>query len=977
MTRTTTSIWSHRFLFRFGAAIALLTTAFAVQPGESLGADSAGDDPYSTAVAVDVNPAPDIFETTIVAKTVTRDIGGDVMANMWTYNGTVPGPRIDVEVGQTVIVNFRNELPLASGIHWHGIELNNGSDGTTLTQNGVPPGGTFLYRFVVPRPGTFWYHPHHRPTNQAFRGMYGALVVPDPHEETLVAHGVLPPPERTKTVVLSDATICKNPGTNDTDTYDDSLPWAGGGPLPEQRQPYPSTLCDTPVDDNANPIVDQNGRPVPLKKGDIPNIQRFGLASFGRTNEGQTVLANGRNTGGRGGSPEAPGEVAAGATSMELAAGQGLRIQAINAATVRYFRLRLTDSTGKQIPLVRIGGEGGLLDAARTEGGRIPGQGITETAPYDTKYGAGELLLAPSDRSDFVIGVPADTPPGTATLWTLDYLRTGEDYPHIPTVPVMHFDITAPTGTPYSIAHGTPLRTHPAVNDPVERLGSEPALLPDILGGGEFDPLLDPATFQPAKPGTADENIRLTTGATTNGPQIDGVEGTHDAGDAPYTQRPHTASTRYAKVGDLLELTVQNQTAAHHAFHFHGFSFQPLLLEGGTGEPTYTFDYHEFVDTIDIPRGQTLTFRVRLDERPLMDGTTPGGAYGRWVFHCHIFFHSTHGMHAELVVVGADGNERPTVDTDSTNVVVQEGDTATATGRFGDPDGDAVTLAASVGTVADVGGGRWAWSYSTSEGPPPGRMVYVTATDARGLRSQIAFAVTLGNVAPTVAVTAPAPSAAYAVGSTVTVTAAVADRSAGPLTCAFDWDGAADVTTPVAVEGGTCSQSIVAGRAGGFTVVVTASDGDGGTGSDSRLFVVYDTSAGSVSGSGTIESPPSGVAEFEVVAKYHKGADTPTGALSFSVGGFALRATGYRWLVVAGPKAQVRGVGTVGGVPGYEFLLTVGDGAGTGGPDVLRLKVWRSADGSVVYDNVPGSPDDIDTAQPQPITTGNIVVHRA
>ena len=116
------------------------------------------------------------------------------------------------------------------------------------------------------------------------------------------------------------------------------------------------------------------------------------------------------------------------------------------------------------------------------------------------------------------------------------------------------------------------------------------------------------------------------------------------------------SSARYAKLGDVLQLTVTNMTGAHHPFHLHGFSIQPISLTDtmagpppppnssdaspGIGPP-YTFPYHEFRDNIDVPAGYTLTFRVRLDDRPQMDGVTLGGGLGRWVFHCHIFFHAS------------------------------------------------------------------------------------------------------------------------------------------------------------------------------------------------------------------------------------------------------------------------------------------------------------------------------------------------
>src|SRR4029077_14014233 len=126
-------------------------------------------------------------------------------------------------------------------------------------------------------------------------------------------------------------------------------------------------------------------------------------------------------------------------------------------------------------------------------------------------------------------------------------------------------------------------------------------------------------------------------------------QGAHDvSGD--YTGAVHEGSSRFAaSLGDTLQLTVTNTTpSAHHPFHLHGFSMQPITLTKASS-PTFTYP-HEFKDNVDIPPGYTLTFRIRLHDRPLIDGVTMGGGLGRWVFHCHIFFHATFGMISEFVV---------------------------------------------------------------------------------------------------------------------------------------------------------------------------------------------------------------------------------------------------------------------------------------------------------------------------------------
>jgi FtsP/CotA-like multicopper oxidase with cupredoxin domain len=182
-----------------------------------------------------------VIETTLIASQATVDIGGGVMAHAEVFNGVIPGPTFRLNVGDSVVVRLVNDLPYETGIHWHGIELENYSDGTGVTQdgaagapaqtlgNGVPAGGTFLYKFKAPRAGLFWYHPHHGMSmNRVFHGLYGMIIVTDPLEAALVG-GVLPAAADTVQLVLSDITVCKSSGTNDTATT--SARVAGGSTI--------------------------------------------------------------------------------------------------------------------------------------------------------------------------------------------------------------------------------------------------------------------------------------------------------------------------------------------------------------------------------------------------------------------------------------------------------------------------------------------------------------------------------------------------------------------------------------------------------------------------------------------------------------------------------------------------------------------------------------------------------------------------
>jgi FtsP/CotA-like multicopper oxidase with cupredoxin domain len=107
------------------------------------------------------------------------------------FNGQVPGPTIEADAGDTLVVELSNALPEPTSIHWHGLRVPADMDGTQLVQRPIQPGETFQYRFVLPDAGTFWYHPHINETVQLEKGLYGALLVRGPGEPHLDGERVL------------------------------------------------------------------------------------------------------------------------------------------------------------------------------------------------------------------------------------------------------------------------------------------------------------------------------------------------------------------------------------------------------------------------------------------------------------------------------------------------------------------------------------------------------------------------------------------------------------------------------------------------------------------------------------------------------------------------------------------------------------------------------------------------------------------
>ncbi|MBR1090825.1 multicopper oxidase domain-containing protein [Bradyrhizobium manausense] len=125
----------------------------------------------------------------IKAEIIRWNILPDVAVEAYAYNRQVPGPRLQVTEGDHVRINFRNALPESTTVHWHGLIVPNEMDGpANVTQDPVPPGGSYTYEFDVGQSGTYFYHSHDHPDRQQALGLYGALLITpkDPSAEVKV-----------------------------------------------------------------------------------------------------------------------------------------------------------------------------------------------------------------------------------------------------------------------------------------------------------------------------------------------------------------------------------------------------------------------------------------------------------------------------------------------------------------------------------------------------------------------------------------------------------------------------------------------------------------------------------------------------------------------------------------------------------------------------------------------------------------------
>lgn len=119
-----------------------------------------------------------IRDLTLRARAVQIDLGGRIVTT-WAHGDSVPGTALRATAGDRVRVAFRNDLPEATSVHWHGLAIRNDMDGVPgVTTPEVKPGDGFNFDFIVPDSGTHWFHPH--TGLQLDRGLYAPFIVDDP-----------------------------------------------------------------------------------------------------------------------------------------------------------------------------------------------------------------------------------------------------------------------------------------------------------------------------------------------------------------------------------------------------------------------------------------------------------------------------------------------------------------------------------------------------------------------------------------------------------------------------------------------------------------------------------------------------------------------------------------------------------------------------------------------------------------------------
>lgn len=134
----------------------------------------------------------------VVEMTQSLNLDGGGTTEFWgyglirdngAYNASIPGPVLEINLGDSVYINMYNDSPEDHTIHLHGLDVNQVNDGVPTTSFAVDPQDTVTYAFIANHEGIFLYHCHVLTTLHLTMGMYGMIVVSNYPDSTAIFNG--------------------------------------------------------------------------------------------------------------------------------------------------------------------------------------------------------------------------------------------------------------------------------------------------------------------------------------------------------------------------------------------------------------------------------------------------------------------------------------------------------------------------------------------------------------------------------------------------------------------------------------------------------------------------------------------------------------------------------------------------------------------------------------------------------------------
>lgn len=508
-------------------------------------------------------------------------------------NGQIPMPTLTFTEGDIAEIVVHNQLKENTSLHWHGIFLPNKEDGVPfLTQNPIKPGETYTYRFPIIQNGTHWYHSHSGMQEQI--GMYGSLILKKREDDKRFRKGIDDLP--TVPVILSEWTNL-NPD-NIHRMLHNANDWAGI--KKNATQSYAEAIKEGYF---KTKIANEWKRMMAMDVSDVYYDK---------------ILMNGHN-----------------ATDLKtvdgkpLKAGDKVRLRISNGGASSYFWLRYA---------------GGKITVVANDGNDV------EPVEVD------RLIIAVSETYDVVVTIPEDGLSYEFLATTEDrtqsasyYIGNGVKQIISPLPRLKYFE-------GMKMMNGM-MKMNGDLNDmgmkmSLNQMDMNVVMYPEITGeakkkGSQKDKPKEDHSKHNMNMDMDNDPNRYNANAlgditTLNYAMLKSPYDTTLPKDAPVKELKFTLTgnmNRYVwsmdnkvlsevdkipvKKGEILRITIYNNSMMRHPMHLHGFDFRVI---NGKGERS------PLKNVLDVMPMETDTIEFLANEE------------GDWFFHCHILYHMMSGM---------------------------------------------------------------------------------------------------------------------------------------------------------------------------------------------------------------------------------------------------------------------------------------------------------------------------------------------
>ena len=522
-------------------------------------------------------------------------------------NGQIPMPTLEFTEGDTAEIVVHNQLKESTSLHWHGLFLPNKEDGVPfLTQMPIEPGTTYTYRFPIIQNGTHWYHSHSGLQEQI--GMYGSFIMHKKADDKTFRTGIDDLPEIP--IMLSEWTNLKPENVHRM--LHAASDWFAirKGATQSYAEAIRSGKFKTKLNNEWKRMLAMDVSDVYYDRVMMNGNHHTDLKSI---------------------------------DGKPLKAGDKVRLRISNGGASSYFWLRYA---------------GGKITVVASDGNDV------EPVEVD------RLIIAVSETYDVVVTIPED---GKA----FEFMATTEDRTQ---------------STSYFIGNGTKqlvgemprlkyfegmqmMNDMMKMNGDLDDMGMNMSLnqmdmnvvmYPEITGEEKSKKNKDTAPSMEHhgdhKMNSDEDHNRYNANAlsdikTLNYEMLKSPHNTTLPADAPVKELKFTLTgnmNRYVwsmdnkvlaetdkipvKKGEVLRITIYNNSMMRHPIHLHGFDFR-VLNEHGENAP--------MKNIIDIMPMETDTIEFLANTE------------GDWFFHCHILYHMMAGMNRVFTVDDYKNPELP------------------------------------------------------------------------------------------------------------------------------------------------------------------------------------------------------------------------------------------------------------------------------------------------------------------------------